>query len=114
MEGRVFDFTEVKENLVEMEGASSAYIRWLLGPSDGVPNFYLRMFRLEKGGHTPYHLHPYEHEVFVIRGKGTVKIGNKDFSLKGGSVAFVPPNEMHQFMADGGEELVFLCIIPKT
>ncbi|MEO0229319.1 MAG: cupin domain-containing protein [candidate division WOR-3 bacterium] len=114
MSEKVIPFGEVKEARVEMEGAKNVYIRWLLGPEDKMPNFYLRMFRIEKEGHTPYHSHPYEHEVFVLEGEGALIIENKEYQLKKGYVAYVPADSNHQFKNSGGEDFVFLCIIPRT
>jgi quercetin dioxygenase-like cupin family protein len=42
------------------------------GPDDGVPNFVMRVFELEPSSATPFHTHPWEHEVFIISGKGMV------------------------------------------
>jgi len=114
MKEKVTHFSEVEETPVKMDGAKNVYIRWLVSEKDGAPNFYLRMFRVEKGGHTPYHSHPYEHEVYVLSGSGIVKIDSKEYPLAPGVVAFVPPDVNHQFINKGEEELVFLCIIPKS
>jgi len=114
MDGFVKHFQDIKEEKVEMEGAKDAYIRWLIGPNDNVPNFYLRMFRLLPGGHTPYHSHPYEHEVFVLDGTGSVVIEGKEHTLTKGNFSFIPPNANHQFLNKGDTDFVFLCIIPIT
>jgi len=114
MKEKVTHFSEVEETPVKMDGAKNVYIRWLVSEKDGAPNFYLRMFRVEKGGYTPYHSHPYEHEVYVLSGSGIVKIDSKEYLLAPGVVAFVPPDVNHQFINKGEEELVFLCIIPRS
>ncbi|MGB4339371.1 MAG: cupin domain-containing protein [Candidatus Hydrothermia bacterium] len=112
MKEKVRHFSEVVENPVEMEGAAGAYIRWLLGPSDDVPNFFLRMFRLEQDGRTPYHSHPYEHEVYILDGKGILRIGEREYPLKPGYFAYVPPDKNHQFVNTGKVDMFFLCVIP--
>lgn len=113
MEEKVKHYTEVEESPVKMEGAKGVFIRWLVAEKDEAPNFYLRMFRLEKDGHTPYHNHPYEHEVYVLSGNGKLIISGKEYPLVSGTVAFVPPSVDHQFLNMGEDEFVFLCIIPK-
>ena len=61
---------EVPLNDVTMEGAAGCKVRWLVGEADAAPNFAMRQFELEPGGHTPRHFHPYEHEIFVLEGEG--------------------------------------------
>ena len=56
---------EVKAKAVEMEGAKDVTVRVLFGPADGAPTFAMRVFEVAGGGHTPYHEHPFEHEVNV-------------------------------------------------
>ena len=44
---------EVPLNDVTMEGAAGCKVRWLVGEADAAPNFAMRQFELEPGGHTP-------------------------------------------------------------
>ncbi len=62
---------QVPANEVTMEGAAGCKVRWLIGEGDKAPTFAMREFEVEPGGHTPKHFHDYEHEVYVIEGKGT-------------------------------------------
>ena len=106
-------FIEVKEEEVKVEGAKNTTIRWLLGEDSHAPNFYLRMFEVKQDGHSPYHTHEWEHEVFVLEGEGKLNTKGKSYDLKPGSFALVEPNEEHQFENTGKGVLKFLCIIPK-
>ena len=108
------NYESVEQNAVEMEGASGCKVRWLLGEKDGAPNFAMRQFEVEPGGHTPRHFHPYEHEVFVIEGEGEVYEGDTAHALKAGDVLFVEPDEVHQFRNTGSTPLKFLCLIPNS
>jgi quercetin dioxygenase-like cupin family protein len=72
----------------------------------------MRQFEVAPGGHTPKHSHGHEHEVFVLEGTGVVFDGSTDRPLKAGSVAFVPPHQVHQFRNTGSGPLKFLCLIP--
>jgi quercetin dioxygenase-like cupin family protein len=92
--------------------AEGVKVRWLITEETGAPNFAMREFALEPGGSTPRHAHPWEHEVFVLAGKGTVSGEVGDEPVKPGDVVFVPQDEEHQFRNDGDEELRFLCLIP--
>ncbi|MBL9119523.1 MAG: cupin domain-containing protein [Phycisphaerae bacterium] len=97
-----------------MEGTQGVSMRILVGRSDGAPNFALRQFSVAAGGHTPHHSHNYEHEVVVIGGAGTVTYGEERFPLTEGDVLLVQPNVMHQFQADRGSDLKFLCLVPVS
>ena len=68
---------EVPLNDVTMEGAAGCKVRWLVGEADAAPNFAMRQFELEPGGHTPRHFHPYEHEIFVLEGEGVIVDGDE-------------------------------------
>ncbi|MGQ9844898.1 MAG: cupin domain-containing protein [Caldisericia bacterium] len=109
MDGIVKKFNEVEEEKVEMEGSKDAYIRWLIRG----PNFALRYFRIKKGGYSPKHNHPYEHEVFVLNGKGRVVIDGVENDFEKNYFIYVPSDKQHQFKNIGEDDLEFLCIIPN-
>jgi len=98
---------------VEMDGAKDAHISILLGNEEGAPNFVMRQFRLAPGGHTPRHDHSWEHEIFVVRGRGELMVEGEMYPLQAGTFALVAPGENHQFNAAANTELVFLCIVPR-
>ncbi|MCD6142666.1 cupin domain-containing protein [Candidatus Acetothermia bacterium] len=87
--------------------------RVLIGPAQGARNYVMRLFTLGKGGMTPYHTHPWEHEVFIVQGKCLIKSGMEEIPVAAGDFAFVPPNEAHQFVNAGDEPLEFICVVPK-
>ena len=106
--------TEVPANEVTMEGASGCRVRQLVGEKDRAPTFAMREFEVAPGGHTPHHFHDYEHEVYVIAGKGTIIDGDQERPLNAGDVVLVAPNDVHHFRNTGGEPMRFLCLIPNT
>jgi len=103
---------EVGEMKPSEPGAGGVKLRVLIGEEEGAPNFIMRYFTVEPGGQTPYHTHPWEHEVFVLSGKGEVRQGSGRWSIGPGSVVYVAPGEEHQFLNVGDEPLEFLCMIP--
>jgi len=105
-------YTDIKEEPVIVEGARGAHIRWLISEGDDAPNFAMRRFRIEKGGYTPHHTHPYEHEVFILSGEGVAVTETGEKPISEGSFVFVGADEVHQFKNTGENELVFLCMIP--
>lgn len=103
----------VEKSRVELEGVEGVWIRWLIGEDSGAPNFYLRLFEVEPGGHTPFHSHPFEHEVYVLSGEGRINARGSASSISRDTFAFVPADEEHQFENTGDSPLKFLCIIPR-
>ena len=105
---------EVEQKEVVMEGASGCTVRWLVGEPDGAPNFAMRQFEVQPGGHTPRHHHPYEHEIFVLEGNGEVFEGDTPHPLKAGDVVLIKPDEVHQFKNTGATPFKFICLIPNS
>lgn len=97
---------------VDMEGAVGCQVRWLVGETDGAPNFAMREFEVAPGGHTPHHSHPYEHEVYILEGHGVILDGDRAHPLKPGDSVFVAPHDMHQFRNTGEQPLKFICMVP--
>jgi quercetin dioxygenase-like cupin family protein len=110
--GKVAHYSEIEA--VEFgPTAPGASIRVLIDDEkDGAPVYKLRMIEIVKGGNSPDHSHPYEHENFIVEGKGQVKIDDEWFDLKPGDVVFVPPSVQHQYRNAGDSTFKFLCGIP--
>lgn len=94
--------------------AKGVSIRVLIGEKEGAPNFIMRLFDLEPQGYTPRHAHFWEHEVFVLGGRGTVISKGEEHKLKQGDAVFIPAEEEHQFRSDPESGFRFLCVIPRT
>jgi len=99
---------------MRMEGAEKVTFRLLVGREHGAPNFAMRHFTVEPGGHTPLHRHNYEHEVMILSGKGLVRGDETIREVHAGDVVFMPANELHQFRNTGDEPLAFICLVPVT
>lgn len=105
---------DVEATAVDMDGVRGAARQLVLGAADGVPNFSIRVFTLEPGGHTPCHSHPSEHLNYVISGRGALMDADGEaHGLDAGEFAFVQPGETHQFRNTGEEPFVFICAVPK-
>lgn len=105
---------KVEAKGVTEPGAEGVTIRVLIGESIGAPTFVMRHFVIVPGGGTPYHSHPWEHEVYVLSGEGKVRHGNGEAEMKEGVFVYVPPGEEHNFVNTGTGPLRFLCMIPVT
>ena len=78
----------------------------------GAKNFCMRVFDVKPGSSTPSHEHPWEHEVFVLSGRG-VAIGEQgETQIAKDSVVFIPPDEHHCIVNNGSETLRLICVIP--
>jgi quercetin dioxygenase-like cupin family protein len=111
---KVNHYEQVAKAPVTMEGARGCQVRWLVDEAQGAPNFAMRQFEVAPGGYTPKHSHPYEHEVFVLEGRGVVVEGDVEHPLSAGDFVFVTPNEVHQFLNTGSAPLKFLCMVPNS
>jgi quercetin dioxygenase-like cupin family protein len=108
---RVFAYGDVQAQEAD-EGASNLKVRWLITKDIGAPNFAMRLFEMEPGGYSPFHSHPWEHEVFILEGEGLVIGGGQEKRFKPQDVIFVPPNEKHQFKNNGKKPVKFICLVP--
>ncbi len=96
-----------------VDRSKGAYIKWLINRKDGAKNFELRKFILSPGGIIPAHLHDdIEHEQYVLKGRYTIIIDDKEYTVKEGDVIYIPPGTVHGYINDSGEDAEFLCIIP--
>jgi quercetin dioxygenase-like cupin family protein len=111
---KVHNLNDVASAPVDMAGSNGCSVRWLIGEREGAPNFAMRQFEVEPGGHTPKHSHPYEHEVFILEGSGTILEGDIEHRFRAGDVIFVAPDDIHQFRNTGATPLKFLCLVPNS
>jgi quercetin dioxygenase-like cupin family protein len=88
---KITHYKETPPDPVGEQGASGLTVRWVISEKDGAPNFSMRVFEVEPGGYSPYHKHPWEHEVFILEGRGSLVQGDEEFPLSRGDVIFIPP-----------------------
>jgi len=86
--------------------------RVLIGPKQGAPRFVMRHFAVAPQGYSPEHSHPWEHEVYVLSGRGRVRFDDGAVEVAAGDFVFVPPMDKHQFQNAGEETFEFLCVVP--
>ena len=111
---KINNYERVEAQPVQMEGAAGCHVRWLVDERDGAPTFAMREFEVAPGGYTPRHFHDYEHEVFVLEGRGVVLEGDVEHPLVAGDFVLVTPGEIHQFLNTGSAPLKFLCLVPNS
>ncbi len=98
---------------IDNEVAKGVTGRVVIGAADGAVNFCMRRFDLAPDGHTPRHVHVWEHEIFFHAGQGEVFRSGTWVGVGPGHAVFVPGGEEHQIRNVGSEPLVFLCLIPS-
>jgi quercetin dioxygenase-like cupin family protein len=108
----ITNIQKVEAQKVDDPGAEGVTIRWLISEKDGAPHFAMRLFEVKPDGYTPYHQHKWEHEVFILEGKGNLVLEDKTVPLNKGDALFVPGEENHQFKNTSPDKLVFLCLVP--
>jgi len=108
---RIFHYRDVEAKDAG-EDTSKVRVRWLITKEMGAENFAMRFFEMDPEGYSPFHSHPWEHEVFILEGEGVVVGGGEERKFRAGDVIFVPPNEKHQFKNPGETTVKFLCLIP--
>jgi len=74
----------------------------------------MRVFELGENGFTPYHQHPWEHEVFVIEGEGELRLAEESVYLTSNTALFIQPMEWHQFCNKGKGLFKFICVVPLS
>jgi len=93
-------------------GSKGVKMQWLISVEDGAENFAMRRFIIEPGGFIPEHNHWYEHEIFILNGRGLIGVGEEEYEVDKNTVLFVPPNVKHWYKNIGDEPFEFLCMIP--
>ena len=76
-------------------------------------NFQTRYFEVSEGGHTSLEYHRHPHSVVIIKGSGSMILGDETHNLDMHDVVFISPETLHQFHADKGETLGFICIVDR-
>jgi len=109
---KLTSMTAVPLEKVEMPGAAGCACRVALSRRDGPLSMAMRFFEIATGGHTPLHQHPYEHEICIMAGNGTVWRDGAEVPVQAGDVLFIPADEKHQFKNTGQDTFQFMCLVP--
>ena len=106
--------TSDKESVPQTKfGTTNTGMRVLIGPDEGAEIFTMRIIEIEVGGQIGLHDHPWEHEIYVVRGRGNVFIEGQKEDLEPGRWVWIPSDEPHGFENTGEQTLAFICCIPQ-
>ena len=76
-------------------------------------NFQTRYFEVETGGYTTLEYHRHPHSVMIIKGSGSMILGEEVHELELHDMVYISPDTLHQFHADKNEPLGFVCIVDR-
>ncbi|MGM0738325.1 MAG: cupin domain-containing protein [Bacteroidota bacterium] len=76
-------------------------------------NMQTRYFEISEGGYSSLERHRHPHTVVIVRGKGSMILGERIAALEYTDAVYIAPGTVHQFHADRGEPLGFLCIVDR-
>ena len=103
----------IKTTEINFPNVKNTSMKVLIGPDEGWDSHVMRVFEVEEGGYSPQHSHPWPHINYIVEGEGTLLSNGEEKPITKGSVAYISPDEVHQFKNSGSEKLVFICIVPK-
>jgi len=113
---KITSLNSIASTPMQMEGAVEVTKQVPLGKADGVPTFSFRVFSVAPGGHTPYHVHAFEHLNYIIQGEGElIDAKGTRHPLFAGDFALVEPNEKHQYRNSSvTDEFKMICAVPHS
>ncbi|MBP3191365.1 cupin domain-containing protein [Natronogracilivirga saccharolytica] len=87
----------------------------LLGENDDEQglNFQTRYFEIGTDGYSSLERHRHPHTVIIVRGEGSMILGNEYHQLDTFDTVYIAPETVHQFHADRGSPLGFICIVDR-
>ncbi len=80
---------------------SSARLVWL---DDNPPTCTMTYSEIKPGKTSIHHIHPWEHEVYIISGSGTLVCDGKEYPVRDGDALYIPPNVDHYTLNNEGRE----------
>ncbi|MGE5506705.1 MAG: cupin domain-containing protein [Actinomycetota bacterium] len=71
----------------------------------------LRYFEMDAGGHSTLERHEHMHAVMILRGHGHALVGGEVREVGPHDLVAIEPWSWHQFRANKGEPMGFLCMV---
>lgn len=110
---KIANYKDIEPTLFDNGPAKGVAGRVLIGKREGAENFCMRLFELEKDGHTPRHSHEWEHEIFFHSGQGELFFDGSWIEVSSGTAVLIPGQKEHQIKNRGEAPLIFVCLIPS-
>lgn len=98
-----------------VERSRGASIQVLIGPAQGAPRFYTRMFTIDPGGRIPEHRHAnVEHEQVVVEGELVIGLSGREHVVRAGDTLFIPAGVAHYYENRTQSVARFICVVPRA
>jgi quercetin dioxygenase-like cupin family protein len=75
----------------------------LVGLNDNPTTCTLSYGEIYPGKTSSHHIHEWEHEVYIIKGSGTLFCDGKEYPVKAGDAMYIPGNVDHYTLNNGGD-----------
>jgi quercetin dioxygenase-like cupin family protein len=92
----------------EFRGASRQV---LIGRRGERVKFHVRYFEIAPAGFTSLEQHHHSHVVIGVRGRGRVRVGARNYTLRPLDTIYIAPDQAHQLHAIGKSRFGFFCIV---
>jgi quercetin dioxygenase-like cupin family protein len=76
-------------------------------------NVQTRYFEIGEGGYSSLERHRHPHTVVVVKGRGSMVLDDRVAGLETMDAVYIAPGTVHQFHADRGQPMGFLCIVDR-
>jgi quercetin dioxygenase-like cupin family protein len=90
------------KNLPVREGDGVRRVR-LIGLEDQPPTCTMGYTEIEPGKTGSHHIHPWEHERYILSGSGVLVCDGKEYPIKEGDAIFIPGDVEHYALNNGGQ-----------
>lgn len=90
------------------------FIKSLVDNTTGAAAITSGEITLQRGGTIPLHIHKVEEVIHVIKGKGTLKLGEESYPIEEGTVIHVPTGVKHSFSNEYDEPLKIIFAFPAV
>jgi quercetin dioxygenase-like cupin family protein len=105
----VIQHDEVAFRPVQGDGATGLSMARLYHHPDGALTFQLA--RIEPGGISRRHAHPWEQINLVVEGRGSVEVENRRVEIGAGDCIIFEPNASHAITSTGDVPLLLVALL---
>lgn len=110
MKRYVTNESEGMKGKLPIEGGGGIFNILIDEEISGAMFFSLLVNEIAPGYKGKEHVHQVEHGLYILKGKGIVKIGGETYSIKPGDAVFIPKEALHSVECIGEESLRYIVV----